>query len=56
MVGVFMVEDIDATYAELKVKGVEFPKCIGEEEWGRYVHFKGPEGNRLQMYQPRPSF
>lgn len=52
----FQVEDIDAVYAKLKANGLEFPKGIGEEDWDRYVHFKDPEGNRLQLYEPRPGF
>ena len=52
----FKVEHIDAAYAELRSREVEFPKEIGEEEWGRYVHFKDPERNRLQLYQPHPGY
>ena len=28
---------------------------VGEQEWGRYAHFRAPEGNELQIYQPKPS-
>jgi catechol 2,3-dioxygenase-like lactoylglutathione lyase family enzyme len=52
MVIAFIVEDIDATYAELKAKGVEFLNGIGEEERGQYAPFRDPDGNRLQRYQP----
>jgi len=50
------VEDIQTTHAELESRGVEFKRGIGEEEWGWYVHFRDPEGNRLQLYQPRPGY
>lgn len=52
----FQVEDIDEAFAELSERGVVFPKGIGEEEWGRCVHFKNTEGNRLQLYEPRPGY
>jgi catechol 2,3-dioxygenase-like lactoylglutathione lyase family enzyme len=52
----FQVDDIEATHRELSSRGVVFPKGIGEEEWGRYVHFRDPEGNRLQLYQPNPGY
>jgi hypothetical protein len=52
MVIAFIVEDIDATYAELKAKGVEFLNGIGEEDRGQYAPFRDPDGNRLQRYQP----
>lgn len=52
----FQLQDTDAVYAKLKADGLEFPKGIGEEGWGRYVHFKDPGGNRLQLYEPRPGF
>jgi predicted enzyme related to lactoylglutathione lyase len=52
----FKVPDIRATYEELRRRGVAFPRGIGEEAWGWYVHFKDPEGNGLQLYQPRPGY
>lgn len=30
----FQVDDIDTVYAKLRSQGVEFPKGIGEQEWG----------------------
>ena len=52
----FKVDDIKSTYAELLKRGVEFTQPIGEQEWGWYVHFRDPEGNLLQLYQPRPGY
>lgn len=56
MIIAFKVGDIRATFNELRGRGIEFSKGIGEADWGRYVHFQDPEGNRLQLYQPRPGF
>jgi predicted enzyme related to lactoylglutathione lyase len=52
----FRVEDIRAAYETLRQRGVAFPKAVGEADWGWYVHFQDPEGNRLQLYQPRPGY
>ena len=56
MIIAFKVADIQTVYGELQRRGVEFMKGIGEAEWGWYVHFADPEGNRLQLYQPRPGY
>ena len=50
------VEDIKATYSELKSRGVEFKREIREEQWGWYIHFEDPDGKRLQLYQLRPGY
>jgi catechol 2,3-dioxygenase-like lactoylglutathione lyase family enzyme len=50
----FLVDDFDAEYRALEARGVAF-YLVGEQEWGRYAHFRDPEGNELQIYQPKPS-
>jgi catechol 2,3-dioxygenase-like lactoylglutathione lyase family enzyme len=52
----FKVADVRAVYDELRRRGVEFARGVGEAEWGWYAHFRDPEGNRLQLYQPKPGF
>lgn len=52
----FNVDDIKSAYEDLVRQGVEFTQPIGEQEWGWYVHFRDPEGNLLQLYQPRPGY
>jgi lactoylglutathione lyase len=43
---VSFVENVDATYAELAAKGVEFVREPIDREWGlRTAHFKDPDGN-----------
>jgi predicted enzyme related to lactoylglutathione lyase len=56
MIIAFKVSDIRAVYEELTRRGIGFMKGIGEAEWGWYVHFTDPEGNRLQLYQPKPGY
>jgi catechol 2,3-dioxygenase-like lactoylglutathione lyase family enzyme len=51
----FRVDDFDATYQLLASHGVAF-QPVGEQEWGRYAHFRDPEGNELQIYQPNPGY
>jgi catechol 2,3-dioxygenase-like lactoylglutathione lyase family enzyme len=48
-----MCDDIDATVAELRGKGVEFSGEIGERDWGRLVEMKLPGAGTLQLYEPR---
>jgi glyoxylase I family protein len=50
------VDDLDATLAELKDKGVEFSGEIKEFSGGvKVIYFKDPECNWLQLiYRPKP--
>ena len=42
-------EDIDATYQELKGRGVEFDGPPEKQPWGTYAMFKDSEGNRFAL-------
>jgi catechol 2,3-dioxygenase-like lactoylglutathione lyase family enzyme len=43
---VSFVDDVDAVYAELSAKGVEFVREPIDRDWGlRTAHFKDPDGN-----------
>jgi lactoylglutathione lyase len=47
------VEDVDAAYEELRVKGVEFIRAPEDRPWGlRCAHFKDPEGNVWEIHTP----
>lgn len=49
-----MVEDLDAAYAELAGKGVEFPMKPEKQPWGGYMGLmKDSEGNILYLDQIR---
>ena len=41
----FLTPDIQATYVELKARGVEFTKELTKEVWGTYAMFSDPWGN-----------
>src|SRR6478672_8966103 len=47
-----MCDDIDATVADLKAKGVE-TATISEQRWGRLTHVTLPSGEPLGLYEPK---
>jgi hypothetical protein len=48
-----MCDDVNATVAELKAKGVEFTAGISDQGWGLLTTLKLPGGGELGLYQPR---
>lgn len=46
---VFHCDDIDATYEEMKSKGVEFVKPPAKQHWGSFALFKDSEGNQIGL-------
>ena len=49
----FVCDDIEATVAQLKAKGVEFEAGISERPWGRVATVTLPDGSQVAMYQPK---
>lgn len=49
----FMCDDIEATVADLKRKGVEFTSPISDQGWGLVTSFKFPGAADMGLYQPR---
>jgi catechol 2,3-dioxygenase-like lactoylglutathione lyase family enzyme len=48
-----LVEDVDATYEELKAKGVRFIRAPTDMPWGhRNADFVDPDGNIWVLYEP----
>lgn len=47
-----MCDDVDATVAELRRKGVECD-AIGQREWGRVTSVPLPGGGKLGLYEAR---
>jgi len=43
--------DVEATYKELKKKGVEFSEELKKESWGTYAMLKDPDGNEYWLLQ-----
>lgn len=48
-----MCDDIEATVAELKAKGVEFTGEVTDAGWGLLTTLKVPGGGELGLYEPR---
>jgi predicted enzyme related to lactoylglutathione lyase len=48
-----MCDDVDATVAELKTKGVNFTRPVTDTGWGRMTAFELPGGDELAIYEPR---
>lgn len=49
----FYCDDIEATMAELKARGVEFTEEIADRGYGRATSFRMPGGFEVELYQPR---
>jgi catechol 2,3-dioxygenase-like lactoylglutathione lyase family enzyme len=47
-----MCDSIEATVAELEVKGVEFVAPISDEGFGRMTRLRVPGGGELGLYEP----
>jgi catechol 2,3-dioxygenase-like lactoylglutathione lyase family enzyme len=48
-----MCDDIDATLAELRGKGVEVSSEVSDLRWGRLATIRLPDGSDFPVYQPR---
>jgi catechol 2,3-dioxygenase-like lactoylglutathione lyase family enzyme len=48
-----MCDDIQATLAELRDKGVEIARDVSNERWGRLAAIRLPDGTELPIYEPR---
>ena len=48
----FSCDDLDATIAEMRGRGVELAP-IREEEWGRVTSFDLPGGGPVLLYEPK---
>ena len=49
----FMCDDLEATMADLRTKGVEFTEDVSEQRWGRLSRFRLPGGGQVGIYEPR---
>jgi len=48
-----MCDDIGATLAELRGKGVEVAREVSDQGWGLLAAIRLPDGSELPIYQPR---
>jgi catechol 2,3-dioxygenase-like lactoylglutathione lyase family enzyme len=49
----FSTDDIQASYEELKSRGVEFTQSPTEQPYGTDAGFRDPSGNNFRMAQPK---
>jgi len=47
-----LCDDIEATMAALRAKGVEFTREVSQERWGLVTALRLPDGGELPVYQP----
>jgi predicted enzyme related to lactoylglutathione lyase len=48
-----MCDDIQATLAELRAKGVEVARDVSDQGWGLLASVRLPDGTELAVYEPR---
>src|SRR5579859_5757818 len=48
-----MCDDIQATLAELRGKGVEVARDVADQGWGLLAAIRLPDGSEFPVYQPR---
>jgi catechol 2,3-dioxygenase-like lactoylglutathione lyase family enzyme len=48
-----MCDDIHATLAELRDKGVEVARDVSDQGWGLLAAIRLPDGSEFPIYQPR---
>jgi len=48
-----MCDDINATLAELRAKGVEVARDVSDQGWGLVAAVRLPDGSEFPIYQPR---
>ncbi|MBX3358809.1 MAG: VOC family protein [Phycisphaeraceae bacterium] len=48
-----MCDDVHATVAALKDKGVEFTRPVSDQGWGLLTTLRIPGGGEMGLYQPR---
>lgn len=49
-----MVDDLDAILARCKEHGVEPVKTFPDEMNGRFAHIMDPDGNKVELWEPKP--
>ncbi|MEO5685379.1 MAG: VOC family protein [Chitinophagaceae bacterium] len=49
----YRVENIEALVAQLKEEGVTVLDAIEDSDYGKFVHIADPEGNKIQLWEPK---
>lgn len=51
----YRVQNIEALVAKLKEEGVNVVDDIVEYDYGKFVHLMDPEGNKIELWEPKDS-
>jgi predicted enzyme related to lactoylglutathione lyase len=51
-----MVDDLDGALAQVREGGAEIVGDIMEESYGRFGWFMDPEGNKVELWEPKEGF
>lgn len=49
----YIVEDIEDLVEQLKSEGVTIVDQIEDSDYGKFVHILDPEGNKVQLWEPK---
>lgn len=49
----YIVEDLETLKTELESKGVKILDEISEYEYGKFLHILDPEGNKVELWEPK---
>ena len=49
----YRVADLETLLADLKQKGVVVTDSVETAEYGKFVHIMDPEGNKLELWEPK---
>ena len=51
-----VVANLDRMLAQLKKLGVEIDGKVEDDFNGRFAHIFDPEGNKIQLWEPKPGY
>ena len=49
----YIVDDLDATLAELRAAGVEADERVERSDYGNFGWIMDPDGNRIELWEPK---
>jgi predicted enzyme related to lactoylglutathione lyase len=49
----FRVANLEQLLAQLKQEGIQVDDKIDDESNGRFAHVMDPEGNRIELWEPK---
>lgn len=49
----YRVQHMEALVKDLKAKGVTVLDDIADSEYGKFVHILDPEGNKIELWEPK---